>query len=343
MLSIIIPVYNCKDCLAGCVRGLLPLEELGCEIILIDDGSTDDSGKLCDTLAADFACVRCVHQENSGVSAARNRGIDEARGDLLLFVDADDCLELEPLKPLILQTRQHPELDLLAFGLYFDYYRRGRLYRSDRLALPQTLVLQGDALAERVTQLFEANYLSPVWNKLLRRRVLDRAGLRFDPSMFLLEDLDFSLRYLAQCDVACFSEAAVYRYRQPEDEGNAGRRLRRINQISQLLGPLEQAFSALALRLKQPADAYDGLLLDIFLNLARMKIAVSDRNTICSVCEDFSGWAASRDLPEELLREEFPARLLGRRVTRLHLSAIYRGYRHRLAKSVKYVLSRVRR
>ena len=343
MLSIVIPVYNCKDCLADCVRGLLPLEEPDLEILLIDDGSTDGSGQLCDKLAADFGCVRCVHQENRGVSAARNRGIDEARGELLLFVDADDGLELEPLRPLILQMRQHPELDLLAFGLYFDYYRRGRLYRSDRLALPQSLVLRGEALAERVPQLFEANYLSPVWNKLLRRRVLDRTGLRFDPNLFLLEDLDFSLRYLAQCDGACFSEAAVYRYRQSEDEGNAGRRLRRIDRISQLLEPLEQAFSALARRLGQPADAYDGLLLDIFLNLARMKIAVSDCRTIRSICDDFSGWAASRSLPEELLKKELPARLLEGSVSRLRLSAVYRGCRHRLAKSVKYLLSRLRR
>lgn len=343
MLSIVIPVYNCKDFLADCVRSLLPLEELDCEILLIDDGSTDGSGPLCDALAADYGCVRCVHQENRGVSAARNRGIDEARGGLLLFVDADDSLELDALKPLILQMRQQPELDLLVFGMHFDYYRRGQLYRSDQLSLPQSLVLRGEALAERVPQLFEANYLSPVWNKLLRRRVLHRTGLRFDPNLFLLEDLDFSLRYLAQCDCACFSEAAVYRYRQPEDEGNAGRRLRRIDRISHLLEPLDRSFSALALRLEQPADAYDGLLLDIFLNLARMKIAVSDRKTIRSICEDFSGWAAFRSLPEELLRGDLPAHLLSGSVSRLRLSAIYRGYRHRLAKSVKYVLSRLRR
>ena len=79
-------------------------------------------------------------------------------------------------------------LDMLAFGLFFDYYRKGSKYRFERLALPSNLLLDRETLAAQVPALFYENYLSPVWNKLLRRSILACFEIRFDPNLFLLED-----------------------------------------------------------------------------------------------------------------------------------------------------------
>ena len=336
MLSVIIPVYNCKDYLEDCVQGLLPLNEAGCEIILIDDGSTDGSGIYCDELAHRWPCVRCIHQENSGVSSARNRGIDEAKGELILFVDADDSLETSSLFPLIEQMQEDTTLDMLAFGLFFDYYRKGSKYRFERLALPSNLLLDRETLAAQVPALFYENYLSPVWNKLLRRSILACFEIRFDPNLFLLEDLDFSLRYLACCNRVLCSSAAIYHYRQPEDEGNAGRRLQRVQSISSAMEPIVHSFDRLADYLQSPSDSQIHILLDIYLTLARQKIAVSDRETIRSICIDFSAWTQNNNIPPELLDDKLPHRLLTGQTNKIIVHRTYAHLRHKFGCLLRY-------
>ena len=92
-ISFIIPVYNCKAYLPACVESIRAVNVADYEILLIDDGSTDGSGIVCDELAERFPEIRVVHQANAGASAARNRGIQEATGELILFIDADDSID----------------------------------------------------------------------------------------------------------------------------------------------------------------------------------------------------------------------------------------------------------
>ena len=91
-LSIIVPVYNAERTLERCVSSILAQVYTDFELILINDGSTDRSGPLCDQLAASDARIRVIHQANSGASAARNRGLQEARGQYLMFCDSDDAV-----------------------------------------------------------------------------------------------------------------------------------------------------------------------------------------------------------------------------------------------------------
>ena len=92
MVSVVVPVYNVSKYLPDCMRSILAQNVSNTEIILVDDGSTDNSGALCDQYAAEYSCVRVIHQENSGLSAARNIGIEAAKGDFITFVDSDDML-----------------------------------------------------------------------------------------------------------------------------------------------------------------------------------------------------------------------------------------------------------
>ena len=116
-LSIIVPVYNVRDYLAACIDSLLD-QDLGneeYEIILVDDGSTDDSGSICDEYAAREGRIRVIHQANQGLSAARNTGVSTASGEYIQFVDSDDYLEANVLKGLLSQIHRD-NLDILRFN-----------------------------------------------------------------------------------------------------------------------------------------------------------------------------------------------------------------------------------
>ena len=90
MISVVIPVYNKRDYVETCLRSVLNQRFDGLEVVAVDDGSTDESGDICDTLACEYPALRVIHVENGGVTAARRIGVEAARGEYITFVDCDD-------------------------------------------------------------------------------------------------------------------------------------------------------------------------------------------------------------------------------------------------------------
>ena len=295
-ISFIIPVYNCKYYLPACVDSIRAVNAEDYEILLIDDGSTDGSGEICDTLAEKYPEIRAVHQTNAGASAARNRGIQEAAGELLLFVDSDDNIDSIALGNVLSDSRCY-ENDLTIFGLTFDYYHNGKCYRRDPLYYDYNGVMNRDDWGRDFVQLYRDNSLSPVWNKVFKRDIILQYGLTLDASMFLYEDFEFVLRYMHHCDTIWNVPQAIYHYRQSEDEGNAGRRLKRIASIPEFLKRIEASLSALSETVSEEDRAM--VIQQLHLVLAREKIAVSDVPVIQSVCEDYQKWSENRLLPME--------------------------------------------
>lgn len=121
LISIIIPVYNTKEYLWGCVRSVLDNDTRDCEIILVDDGSTDgESPRLCDTLAAENpSLIRVLHQENQGLGGARNTGLEAARGEYVFFLDSDDRITPNALTVLRDAIQTHKS-DVVAFNFCSD-------------------------------------------------------------------------------------------------------------------------------------------------------------------------------------------------------------------------------
>ena len=134
IFSVVIPCYNCVKTLEATVNSVRACGLTDYEILLIDDGSSDGTAKLCDTLCVRYPELRCVHQENAGVSAARNRGIDEAQGEYLWFVDADDTVDEGSLADAA-KVAEEQKPDMLIFGMSFDFYHKGKVYRREK-ALP---------------------------------------------------------------------------------------------------------------------------------------------------------------------------------------------------------------
>ena len=333
--SFIIPVYNCKAYLPSCVDSIRAAITEDYEILLIDDGSKDGSGALCDELATKFPEIRVVHQKNAGASAARNRGIHEAVGELILLIDADDSIDSAALGK-ILSDRRCRENDLTIFGLTFDYYHHGKCYRQDPLFFDYDGVLDQTSWGADFVQLYRDNSLSPVWNKIYRRDIIQDNGLALDTSLFLYEDFEFVLRYMSHCDTIWNVPQAIYHYRQSEDEGNAGRRLMRVDSIPLFLESIETALRNLPETVSEKDKAM--VLQQLHLVLAREKIGVSDRKTIQTLCRNYREWAENRFLPLE--PDSFQTCLLEGNANRLWLRNKKSKLRHWIAVRVKAFLKR---
>lgn len=260
--SFIIPVYNCGQTLAACVESIRAAGLTDYEILLIDDGSSDGSGALCHALAEQYAEIRAFHQAHAGVSAARNRGLQEVRQTHILFVDADDILHGTALSDILEQTG-----DLVIFGANTALWRRaGELdWRRDF----------GD--------LFRENVLSPVWNKVYQTSIIRENTLHFREEMFVYEDLEFVLRYLAHCGTVANVPEEGYCHRP---SGGASRRVKALGRISEFLRPLEAALEGLSL----PWETVNEVRLGLYTILAREKICLSNRAEIKEISEDFQKW-----------------------------------------------------
>lgn len=297
--SFIIPMYNCRETLRACVESIRTAALSQYEILLIDDGSTDGSGGLCDVLAEEFPEIRVFHQKNAGVSAARNLGLREAKMDNILFVDGDDTVDGAALREIL-----RAEGDLVIFG-------------AEGVAChPVPGEVNWRAEFEN---LFWENSLSPVWNKVYKKRILQDNSLYFREDLFLYEDLEFVLRYLVHCETVVNLPVAAYRY---HPSGKASWRIKRLGRLSDFLRPIENALEALEL----PGKTADAVALGLYEILAREKIAVSNLAEIKEICADFQGWY------EKSMKTSVVSRkMLGGRMLTLWLGSRWAKLRHALA------------
>lgn len=208
MYSVVIPVYQSKESLERCVDSWLAQTESDLELILVDDGSTDGSGELCDRLSEKDSRIYVVHQPNAGVSAARNAGICKARGEFLLFTDSDDYVAADYLEKMSAMQKTE-DSDLVLCGFHHLYEG------ADILKIPgETKTMSLAAFSGDFLELYEKSYLNMPWNKLFRREWIGR----FDTSLSLGEDLLFNLDYLKKCrKVSVLSEPLCY-YIQEEQK-----------------------------------------------------------------------------------------------------------------------------
>lgn len=183
--SIIVPVYQAEDTLGRCIQSVLTQKFGDFELILVDDGSRDNSGTLCDTLARADGRLLVIHQQNAGVSAARNTGIRVARGEYLLFLDSDDAL-----LPNALATYADATLngtaDVVIGGLSVR-----ETEKPTRTIGFDTEIRAGREIWERMC--LEPAPLGYAGGKAIRRAVVSENGIEFNANMKSQEDLDFFL------------------------------------------------------------------------------------------------------------------------------------------------------
>lgn len=248
--SIIIPAYNCEKTIENTVNSVFTSGLSDFEIIIVNDGSKDNTKKICDGLYEKHRDVICINKENGGVSSARNRGIDEANGEYILFMDSDDTYEPQGFKcPCELLEENNP--DLLIFGLSFDYYKNNSVYRSDVLTYTHEGVFEPTQWSNDFINLFNCNSLSSACNKIFKTRIIKENNLYFNKDIFLMEDFLFVLGYLNYTKNILFIKDALYHYHQPDDDTRVYTRMDRIPDINTYLTPFYNLEKELSLSLKE--------------------------------------------------------------------------------------------
>lgn len=263
MVSIILPVYNARTDLKRCVQSVLSQTYGDFELILINDGSTDGSAALCDELAAGDSRITVIHQENAGVSVARNTGLDAARGEWVCFVDADDTLEPDMLERTLDAARQH-DVQLVLFDPYVRAKGQSRAEVDSMPFFPESTVVTKKEMTP--TQLrFMAG---TVWRILYKRALIESNGLRFDEILPLSEDRLFNIGALGCCDRLYYLRQPLYHYWV--NPGSAARKYREnmmdvvINTHKRLSAALETYWGPEYLPIYERVNLVDGALLCVY-------------------------------------------------------------------------------
>jgi glycosyltransferase involved in cell wall biosynthesis len=209
-ISIIIPVYNVEKYLRRCIESILSQSINDFEVILVNDGSSDQSGSIADEYKskANDQRIIVIHKENGGVSSARNAGLSVASGDYVWFVDGDDWIEPNALEE-ILSEIENLEVDLVVFG-------NARVGKNIRLVNSLTLNKPGLYNFE-ILDFYKNYYFSNKvgfvpWNKIYRREVIRNNHILFDTEEAFGEDLLFNLYFYLNINTICFSNGVYYNY-----------------------------------------------------------------------------------------------------------------------------------
>ena len=206
-VSIIVPVYNAEKSLARCVDSILNQEFRDFELILMDDGSRDGSGEICDGYARADARVVVVHKENSGVSDTRNQAIARARGTFLQFVDSDDWLTADATK-LMVRATEETGCDLVIA----DFYRVVGEMVSRKGDIDADQVIGREAFVGFMMENPADYYYGVLWNKLYRRSLVEAHGIRMDAKLSWCEDFLFNLEYVRYATTFYALRTPVYYY-----------------------------------------------------------------------------------------------------------------------------------
>ena len=210
LVSIIIPVYNVEEYLEDCLKSVVEQTFLDKEVILIDDGSSDSSGTICDNYSKKYSYIRTIHKENGGLSSARNRGIEEANGEYVIFIDSDDywtqAQTLEHLIGIAESTNadvvrgEHKEVDEAGKDLYTPTIPN-KLHLLENKPIDNSIFLESILSRGQFSWLF-----------LFRKTAI--GDLRFDIKQRFQEDVDFNIKFFSTSKICVYTSFRFYAYRK---------------------------------------------------------------------------------------------------------------------------------
>jgi len=207
--SVIIPVYNVEKYINRCLKSILSQRYDDLEIIVIDNGSTDSSGSICDTYASEYSNISVYHIENHGVGSARNFGLSKARGEFIYFVDSDDYLVGNLFAEF--EDKLTPDFDLLVFSYYNSFEQEMTEKNRTKKILPYNGSYDKYDFSKIFKDLFLSDMLYTVWNKFYRREFLIENNISFE-KYELGEDVRFNLNAYRNVNKVYLSQDSYYVY-----------------------------------------------------------------------------------------------------------------------------------
>ena len=207
MVSIIVPIYNAEQYLRRCVDSILNQEYTDFELLLVNDGSTDASGDICEEYGDQDPRVIVIQKENTGVSDSRNRALDRARGKYLQFLDSDDWITPDATR-LFVRAAEEYGCDMVIS----DFYRVVGERLSPKGDIEEEGVLTREEFAAHMMENPADFYYGVLWNKLYRRDIVEEHKLRMDTDISWCEDFMFNLEYIRYAKVFYALHAPIYYY-----------------------------------------------------------------------------------------------------------------------------------
>lgn len=208
-ITVIVAVYNVEKYIEKCLRSICNQTYKNLEIIVVDDGSTDESGKLCDQMALTDERIRVVHKQNGGVSSARNAGLELATGEYVTFVDGDDYIDEEMYEGMAEQM-SHGMFQMAICSFRYLYTTKAK---EEKVPFSCGAV-SGKVFLDSMLKDAFGFYYSVVWNKLICRELLEKHKIRFDEQWNVMEDFHFTLQLLPYTEQIAVCDGAYYIYRK---------------------------------------------------------------------------------------------------------------------------------
>jgi len=205
-ISVIIPVYNVEKYIEKCINSVLAQTFTNFECILINDGSLDNSGKICDEYAIKDERIKIVHQKNGGVSSARNAGLDVALGEWVTFVDSDDWVEQNYLE-LMYNNAINNDCDLSICGIQ-SFAENGEFIEKSK----RTAIIFFDKISAKKTLLDFKYFTTAVVSKLVRRKYINEYNIRFDSEIKVCEDGLFWFEVIDKINKVLYDSTICYNY-----------------------------------------------------------------------------------------------------------------------------------
>ena len=250
LISIIIPVYNTQPYLSRCIESILSQSYSSFELLLVDDGSTDGSGDICDGYSELDRRIRAYHKENGGVSSARNWGLNFAKGEWVYFVDSDDEVFPDGLQSLANCISEDVDIVMGGFEEVCDNGRCNKVEERVEVTLSKK---------QSVISLYGGHgsyyqYCGYLWMRLLRRKVIQDNHLVFDPTIAIKEDTLFVMQYICRSKgITRQTTTPVYKYYRRADsamgrvqQGFSPRYVDSFYALVQMKHEVEALFSSLS-------------------------------------------------------------------------------------------------
>ncbi len=202
-ISVIVPVYKAEKYLHRCIDSILTQTFTDFELILVDDGSPDGSGAICDEYAHKDKRVKVIHKENGGVSSARNAGLDIARGNIICFVDSDDWVENK-----FLDSFCKKDADIVVQAYYQNIIKE-TINKEYYISIEDKYF---ECVDEFLKTLYMTDNFGYLPTKALKKEIIDKYNLRLNCNYKFREDLEFVLRYISKCKTFATINKATYHY-----------------------------------------------------------------------------------------------------------------------------------
>jgi len=204
ILSIIIPVYNVEPYLKRCIASLVSMPMTDYEIIMVDDGSTDNSGRICDKFSQKYSNIKVIHQANKGVVSARNTALKNTNGEYITFVDPDDWVDSELLPALVKDLINNNDIDIAVGKVVRSNEKKSNVIFMNRISG----IMNKEQMLKSIVNKDGIHWY--IWGKIYKRKLFDNLNLNIDATTF--EDLDMIWQISKKSNKIIFNNKYAYHY-----------------------------------------------------------------------------------------------------------------------------------